>query len=296
MRRCRTFACNAVSVLNSLRAQELRKREGLERGIPRKNRENMRAIRTIHETSRLLLLGRNRVNGFGGNQFVVVSRKSNEAMMIDACDDWPEDWIAYIKGSGVRLTTLAFTHLHLDNLISFAALSSAFPAVKVVYSLSDECWIDKFGEVCERYGRQDLARDGLPFSRHDVDFLSGVSDRSFPDILLGDLPVLQISTPGHSLGHTMFHLPQDRLLFTGDTLLQGQVGRVDLPWASGELQAASLRKLEDIADEVVLLPGHGRLTTMGAERKNNLGLRRLYELVATGKQQIAVGLNGCGSF
>ena len=298
MRRCRLWQSNAIFGQNSLRAQEelAFQAKGRTPGMPRKERKDMRPIRVIHETKRVLLAGRNRVNAFGGNQYVVASRKTNDAMLVDAADDWPEDWVGFLKASGLRLTTIAFTHLHMDNLLGFTTLSDAFPDAKLAFSLSDEGWIDKFGVTCDRYGRRDVAASGLPFHRHSVEIFSAVAHRSQPDVLLGDIPVFQIPTPGHSMGHTMLHLPQDRLLFSGDSLVHGEVGRVDLPWASGVMQAASLRKLEDIADEVVLLPGHGRLTTMGAERKNNLGLRRLYELIAAGKQEISVGLNGRGNF
>lgn len=122
--------------------------------------------------------------------------------------------------------------------------------------------------------------------------LSSGTNRSTSFYEFGPHSVLHyIFTPGHSPGHMMLSLPRERLLFTGDVLFYNAVGRVDLPWGSGERLAESLRTLEDYPDSTVLLPGHGRLTTLGRERRENRALRALYEHRAAGAQQVSVGFN-----
>ena len=93
------------------------------------------------------------------------------------------------------------------------------------------------------------------------------------------------------MGHTMLHIPQEKLLFSGDLLFHNAVGRVDLPWANGEQLAQSLRMLEDFPDNTVVLPGHGKMTTMGKERRENRALQRVYEMMKVGRQVPSVGHN-----
>lgn len=122
--------------------------------------------------------------------------------------------------------------------------------------------------------------------------LSSATNRSTSFYDFGPHSVLHyVFTPGHSPGHMMLALPRERLLFTGDVLFYNGVGRVDLPWGSGERLAESLLTLEGYPDNTVLLPGHGRLTTLGRERRENRALRALYERRAAGDQQVSVGYN-----
>jgi glyoxylase-like metal-dependent hydrolase (beta-lactamase superfamily II) len=138
------------------------------------------------------------------------------------------------------------------------------------------------------------AGDTLPrqLVRSNDVLLSSATNRSTSFYEFGPHSVLHyVFTPGHSPGHMMLSLPRERLLFTGDLLFYNSIGRVDLPWGSGERLAESLLTLEDYPDSTVLLPGHGRLTTLGRERRENRALRTLYERRAAGDQQVSVGFN-----
>jgi hydroxyacylglutathione hydrolase len=73
-----------------------------------------------------------------------------------------------------------------------------------------------------------------------------------------------LATPGHTPGHMV--LVGEGLLFSGDLLFQGGVGRTDLPGGSFSLLCQSLRAMLDLPDEMIVCPGHGALTTIGAER------------------------------
>lgn len=73
-----------------------------------------------------------------------------------------------------------------------------------------------------------------------------------------------LATPGHTPGHLV--LVGEGLLFSGDLLFRGSVGRTDLPGGSFSLLCRSLRAMLDFPDETIVCPGHGPLTTIGAER------------------------------
>jgi glyoxylase-like metal-dependent hydrolase (beta-lactamase superfamily II) len=82
-----------------------------------------------------------------------------------------------------------------------------------------------------------------------------------------------IHTPGHTKGSVCFQLEIDReppVLFSGDHLFAGSIGRTDLPGGSyEELMTSMAEKILPMNDEVVVLPGHGETTTVGRERRTN---------------------------
>ena len=95
-----------------------------------------------------------------------------------------------------------------------------------------------------------------------------------PEFSVGMLQLRSLLTPGHTPGSVCFYIPEHKLMFTGDLLFKGSVGRTDFEGGSG----ADLRKsldliLQIIPDDVQILPGHGKYTQMGVERANNFYLR-----------------------
>ena len=85
-----------------------------------------------------------------------------------------------------------------------------------------------------------------------------------------------IFTPGHSPGHVSFSIPDHGLLFDGDVLFQGSIGRPDLPGGDLATLMASIAGLLDaLPDDTHVLPGHGPATTLGRERATNPFLHEL---------------------
>ncbi|GHU88219.1 MBL fold hydrolase [Spirochaetia bacterium] len=79
-------------------------------------------------------------------------------------------------------------------------------------------------------------------------------------------PFAVLHLPGHTPGSAGFYLKDEKILFSGDTLFQGDCGRVDLPGGSQEKIEASLKRLLAMDADIRVLPGHGPLTTIGAEQ------------------------------
>jgi hydroxyacylglutathione hydrolase len=93
---------------------------------------------------------------------------------------------------------------------------------------------------------------------------------------LAGLDIDVIFTPGHSPGHVSFSIPDHHLLFDGDVLFQGSIGRPDLPGGDYETLMRSIAGLLDaLPDDTQVLPGHGPATTLGRERATNPFLREL---------------------
>ena len=77
-------------------------------------------------------------------------------------------------------------------------------------------------------------------------------------------------TPGHTPGHCCFYLAGEGILFSGDQLFRGSVGRTDLPGGNWDDLLSSMNsQVLTLPDEVRVLPGHGPETTIGAERRHN---------------------------
>lgn len=99
-----------------------------------------------------------------------------------------------------------------------------------------------------------------------------------PDVLISDEQIVSfgalhlrvLATPGHSPGGVCFLDETDGVLFCGDALFQGSIGRTDLPGCSHETLIESIqRKILTLPDAVICYPGHGPQTTVGAERRSN---------------------------
>jgi glyoxylase-like metal-dependent hydrolase (beta-lactamase superfamily II) len=86
-----------------------------------------------------------------------------------------------------------------------------------------------------------------------------------PLTYLRDVELVALHTPGHTEGSTCFHLPAERILFSGDLLFKGNVGRVDLPGGDAAQMEASLRRAAALPPGTRVYPGHGPRTTIGAE-------------------------------
>ena len=113
---------------------------------------------------------------------------------------------------------------------------------------------------------------GLPMDGLRPPTVIGVEDGLAP--LLADLPLVMEHIPGHTGGSIAIRLAGDgerpEVLFTGDTLFAGSIGRTDLPGGSTPQQLVSIEdRLLSRPDSTVVLPGHGPSTTIGAERSGN---------------------------
>ncbi|MGE2689931.1 MBL fold metallo-hydrolase [Mycolicibacterium pulveris] len=97
-------------------------------------------------------------------------------------------------------------------------------------------------------------------------------DRDGDKLELGGITVTVDHTPGHTRGSVVFRAaegPQE-VVFSGDTLFRGSVGRTDLPGSSGrDLLGSIVTKLLVLDDDTVVLPGHGEKSTIGFERRYN---------------------------
>ena len=175
------------------------------------------------------------------NCYVVACTETKEAVVIDAGDDAPK---ILTQLDGLIVKWIVFTHAHSGHTGAKDAVKTATQATTAMHLADATTYL----KSADRYL---TSTDTLPFGQF------------FLDVLI---------TPGHTPGGLSFKVGNH--VFTGDTLLAGKIGRVDLPGSSPQQMLLSLHgQLLVLPDNTVVYPGHGPNTTIGAERVGNPYLR-----------------------
>jgi glyoxylase-like metal-dependent hydrolase (beta-lactamase superfamily II) len=200
------------------------------------------------------------VGMLGCNCTIVGDRAGGEAIVIDGGDEVPE--IARrLEAHGLRARYLVHTHAHVDHIGALGPLRERIGGEGLLHA-ADLPLYATLTEQARLLGLvpapQVVALDG---ELTDGDVLRA-----------GALALRCVHTPGHTPGSTSFALEGDAgtVLFTGDTLFRGSVGRWDLGGTSLADIVRSIRtKLLVHDDASVVVPGHGPATTIGEERRSN---------------------------
>jgi hydroxyacylglutathione hydrolase len=183
----------------------------------------------------------------------------------------------------LKPVAVMLTHGHIDHMFSVTPLCRSY---------ASSCWV----HPSDRVLLTDPLRASWPDTRLLLERLTG-GPASFtePDdvreltdgaeLALAGLTFQAIHAPGHTPGSTMFetaypaHRDIDSVVFSGDVLFAGSIGRTDLPGGNMADMLKSLRtKVLPLPDTVAVLPGHGPQTTMARERVGNPYLQNLAEL------------------
>ena len=187
-----------------------------------------------------------------------IIRDGEKAYLVDA--PAPADrLIAMLDELSLSLEAVYLTHGHFDHVMAIPELRRRYPEMKLAICGADSRLLDRriCLEAMSRFGMPGDV-DGFP----PVDFLLEDGDET-------EFGYRVIRTGGHTPGSVCFYGEEDRILFTGDTLFRGSVGRCDLGGDEKELRSSLTRLLETIDDDVRILPGHGPMSSFGYERTHN---------------------------
>ena len=197
---------------------------------------------------------------FDENSYVVWQDGRAEAFVIDPGFE-PEVILEFLHERGLALAAIVNTHGHVDHIAGNRALKEAFPAAPILIGPGDaDMLLDPALNLSAAFG--------LPVT-------SPAKDRTVSDgerFTLAGIALECWDLPGHSPGHVVYFAGAETppLLFGGDVLFRGGVGRVDFPGGSWEqLQAGIRAKLWPLPAETVVYPGHGPATTIGHEKRTN---------------------------
>lgn len=195
------------------------------------------------------------VGPFEVNCFIVAPDKKH-AIIIDPGAE-PDKIISMMEKNDLTPVMYLCTHGHMDHISALAELTAAYPAPAAMHD-EDSSWA-----FTER--NQMLPYYPVPQNPGSIEIpLKGVES-------IQELPVSTriIHTPGHSPGSVCFFFPDANLLFSGDTLFAGSVGRTDFHGGDTRIMMQSIKTLKELPDPVEVFPGHGPSTTIGHEKRTN---------------------------
>ena len=190
------------------------------------------------------------------NCYFVINEKTNEMIVVDPGASG-EALAKKAQESGYIPKAILLTHGHFDHCGGIDAFRKIYEVP--VYTYEGE-------RPTIEQGRYNLSGDMGPETAYHVD--EYLQDEKELDLAGFHLRLL--ATPGHTLGGCCFYFPYEKVLFAGDTLFAGSVGRTDFPGGSMSTLVRSIRdKLMVLPPETVVYPGHGEATTIDDERMNN---------------------------
>lgn len=192
------------------------------------------------------------------NCTIVWCAKTKKAAVIDPGGEVPRV-LGAIEAQGLTLEKIWVTHGHLDHAGGTADLKARTGVPIEGPHPDDKFWIDDIETSAARWGMAG-AKSFTP-------------DRWLQDgdtVQLGETEFEVIHCPGHTPGHVVFFNRKARFAQVGDVLFQGSIGRTDFPRGNFEQLIHSItQKLWPLGDDVAFVPGHGPMSTFGAERKSN---------------------------
>ncbi|RKY08810.1 MAG: MBL fold metallo-hydrolase, partial [Planctomycetota bacterium] len=170
-----------------------------------------------------------------------------------------EPLIEYLKKNNLNPVAAVFTHGHIDHIDGLALLRKNWPDIKVAIHKADAAMFED--------GKLNLsALSGVPFKTSPADI---IIDAEGPQTFAGvEFQILH--TPGHTPGGVSLYSKSEGVVFVGDALFAGSVGRTDFPGGDfNQLITAIKTKLLTLPDETRVYSGHGPATTIANEKRTN---------------------------
>jgi hydroxyacylglutathione hydrolase len=188
------------------------------------------------------------------NCYVVNCPETRQAIVIDPGLDFSseaEQIFRYVNGESLKVKFIVNTHGHSDHIRGDDVLKKKY-GVPVCIHAQDARFLTRSDE--------DLSPANILLEDGDL-------------VRFGDVTLKVMHTPGHTPGS--ISLVGEKLVFTGDTLFAGGIGRTDFPESSNRDMRVSLKKLLLLPDDCTVYSGHGAVSTIGEERQANLFLKWL---------------------
>jgi len=193
------------------------------------------------------------------NAYLVADTATKRALLIDPVDDAPR-LVQTAEARGWTIALILATHAHFDHVLASRDLKAMTDAPFYIHA---DCvpWLEALPAQGLRFGLGQFPPAAVPdrllTSETEVIELDGIRLET-------------LYTPGHAPGHLAFFLRSENVVFSGDALFAGSIGRTDLPGGDYPLLMRSIfSKLIPLGDEVRVLSGHGPATTIGRERRVN---------------------------
>jgi glyoxylase-like metal-dependent hydrolase (beta-lactamase superfamily II) len=212
---------------------------------------------------------------FQANCYLVAPAEGEACVIVDPGQDAEEPVAEALRKHRLSPVAVLLTHGHFDHVFAVAPVCDGNDIPAWVHPEDREMLSDPMKGISTQGASLFGGRLEMREPREVRELTDGAS------LDLAGLTVSVTHTPGHTRGSVTFTSVLEeggRLLFAGDTLFAGSIGRTDLPGGDTETMMTTLRtKLLTLEDDTVVLPGHGPATTIGRERVSNPFLLELAE-------------------
>ncbi|RMG71528.1 MAG: MBL fold metallo-hydrolase [Chloroflexi bacterium] len=191
--------------------------------------------------------------------YLIGDTETHNAILIDPVDE-ADVLLKSAQEENWTIKLILATHAHFDHVLASKAIKAATNAPFYIHKNATK-WLDLLPQQGRLFGLGEFPQAAKP-------------DRLLDDqteiIELDAIRLETIYTPGHSDDHLAYFLRDQRVLFAGDTLFAGSIGRTDLPGGNyHQLMQSITQKLLPLGDDVQVLAGHTQPTTLEHERKTN---------------------------
>ena len=225
------------------------------------------------------------VNSFQMNQYVIACTATRQAVMIDCGASSQRElnvFLQWINDNSYELTAVWQTHAHLDHVAGLGLLRNQYPEIPIYLHPNERHVYNSFVQRCQAHGFEvEGGTQNFPLfetlslwsnDKNDVQQLSPTTKMSLGDLTFDIIPV-----PGHSPGQVGFlETTYTKSFFGGDVIMQGSIGRTDLPESNPHDMQVSLKLIvETMHDDTTIYPGHGPPTLLRHEKITNPFLRPL---------------------
>ena len=227
---------------------------------------------------------------WGTNCYLVATGPGTECVVVDPGKDAAPGIEQVVREHRLKPVAVLLTHGHVDHMWSVTPVSGTYDATAWIHPGDRHLLTDPMAGLSPESAQMLLG------GKHTFTEPDDVRELADGQVLeLAGLHVTVDHTPGHTEGSVTFRTPygeQDvsEIMFSGDLLFAGSIGRTDLPGGDHPTMLRSLAsKVLPLADDIVVLPGHGEQTSIGRERATNPFLQDLAE-GAPGTGPVARGL------
>ncbi len=202
------------------------------------------------------------VTPFQQNASVIWCEHSKECAFVDPGGD-VDKLMAVVEQEGLKPVAVWLTHGHLDHVGGTQPIAKHYGIPVIGPHEGDAYWLDGLPIQSKQFG----------FPYHDA-FRPYRWLKHGDTLTLGKESFDVLFTPGHTPGHVVLFNSSANIAFVGDVLFAGSVGRTDFPGGNHQQLMDSIKNnLWPLADEVVVVSGHGSNTTIGKERTTNPHVR-----------------------